>query len=85
MPDLASLRPYRRSGQLHSSVSGVDRYVRQRARTRLDHLLQAPVGINLHRVEVVKPVDFRRVFAELLRERVGQVVRRVGGLSMGGQ
>lgn len=47
------------------------------APTRLDHLLQTPIGINLHSIQVVEAIDFRGVFAKLLRERIGEVVGRV--------
>lgn len=50
------------------------------ALTRLDHLLERRVGVNLHGVEVVKAIDLCGVLAKLLRERVGQVVCGVGRL-----
>lgn len=39
--------------------------------TRLNHLLQTPIRVDLHRVQVVKPVHPRRFLAEFLGERVG--------------
>ena len=43
-------------------------------RTLLDHLLNCACGVNLHREEVVKAIDFGRLLGELLTKRIGQVV-----------
>jgi hypothetical protein len=42
--------------------------------TRLDHLLQTPIGVDLHSIQVVEPIDLGRIFTELLRKRIRQVV-----------
>jgi hypothetical protein len=48
--------------------------------TVLNHLLQASIRINLHRIQVVKAVHFGGVFAELLGKGIGEIMCRVGGL-----
>lgn len=50
------------------------------ARTLLDHLLNSTRRVDLHCRQVIKSVHFRRVFAELLAERIGQVVGGIRGL-----
>ena len=45
--------------------------------TLLDHLLQTPIRINLHRIQIGKPVNLSRFLAKLLRKGVGQIVRWV--------
>lgn len=51
-------------------------------RTLLDHLLNSTRWVNLHREEVVKAVDFRRVLRELLTKCIGQVMCWICGLQV---
>ena len=44
------------------------------ASTLFDHLLNCTRRVDLHRKEVVKPVDFGCILGELLAKGVGQVV-----------
>ena len=48
-----------------------------RRRTLLHHLLDRTGRVDLHREEVVKAIDLRRLLRELLTERVRQVVGRI--------
>ena len=68
------------SSALISCSSAPDVWKKAEARTRLDHLLQAPVGVNLHRKQVVETVDFRCILTELLRESIGEVMSWICGL-----
>lgn len=56
---------------------------RYRSRTLFHHLLDRTRWVDLHREQVVKPVDLRRILRELLAKRIGQVVRWVCGLRSG--
>lgn len=49
------------------------------ALTGLDHVLHGRARVDLHRKEVVEPVDLGRLFAKLLGKGVREVVSRIGG------
>ena len=42
----------------------------KRKRTLVDHLLDRTRRVDFHGIEVLEPVHFRRLFGELLSERV---------------
>jgi hypothetical protein len=51
----------------------------ERGRTSLNHVLHRRARVNLHRTQVREPVNPRRLLSKLLRERIREVVRGVGG------
>lgn len=51
--------------------------------TLLDHFLDCARRINLHREEVVEPINFGSIFRELLSKGIGKIVCRVCGLMAG--
>jgi len=83
MPDPASSNPFLPTGRLEKYELGEHPWWGFAKLTGLNHLLQAPVGVYLHCVQVVEPVDFGGVLPELLGEGVGQIVRWIGGLRSG--
>lgn len=46
-------------------------------RTRLNHLLDRPARIDLHRIQVIEPIHFRSFLVEFLTECIGKVVCRI--------
>lgn len=74
-------RPYTKRQILHHaphSAHPTHRLLRPLS-PRRKQILNAAIRVNLHRTEVVKPVHQPRILAELLVERVAEVVGRVRG------
>ena len=46
-------------------------------RTLFYHFLERARRVDLHSVEVIEAIDFRRVLGELLTESIGEIVRWV--------
>lgn len=54
--------------------------IQERPLTTLDHLLQTPIRINLHREQVIESVHLCGVFPEFLGKGIGEVMCWIGGL-----